>query len=116
MAVKIEPFYRELGRRIRERRMKKHLTQEKLGELLDPQVTRASIANIETGTQRVLAHTAAQLAFHLETSVPELLPAVDKANGRDESAAIRKELNKQLSISPKRLEQLVRKLKQQPSD
>lgn|SRR2546422_2908276 len=112
MAIEIEPFYRELGRKVRELRMKKRLTQAKLGELLDPQVTRASIANIETGTQRVLAHTLSQLAYHLETSFADLLPPMNlKTNARDEGADIAKELNKQLSISRKRVEQLVKKLK-----
>jgi transcriptional regulator with XRE-family HTH domain len=114
MAVEIEPFYLELGRRIHDRRKQKGLTQEKLGELLDPQVTRASIANIEMGAQRVLAHTLVQLAFHLGSSVPDLLPSVEiKANGRDERAVIFKELNKQLNLSPKQVEQLVKKLKRQ---
>src|SRR5438445_11203231 len=102
MAAEIEPFYGELGQRIHDRRKQNGLTQEKLGELLDPQVTRASIANIEMGTQRVLAHTLVQLAFHLGTSVQELLPSVEiRVNGRDEGAVIFKELNKQLNLSPK---------------
>lgn len=112
MAIEIEPFYRELGRRIRDRRTLKGLTQEKLGELLDPQVTRASIANIEMGAQRVLAHTLVQLAYHLGTSASELLPSMEvKANGRDENAAIFKELDKKLSLPPKEVEQLLKKLK-----
>jgi transcriptional regulator with XRE-family HTH domain len=112
MAANIEPFYLELGRRIHDRRKQQGLTQEKLGQLLDPQVTRASIANIEMGAQRVLVHTLAQLAVHLGTSVPELLPPVKlRVNGQDEGAVISKELNKQLNLSPKQVEQLMKKLK-----
>jgi len=113
MAANIEPFYLELGRRIHDQRKRQGLTQQKLGQLLVPQVTRASIANIEMGAQRVLVHTLAQLAFHLGTSVPELMPKVEiRANGRDEGADIVKELNKQLDLSPKQVGQLMKKLKQ----
>ena len=112
MAGAIEPFYRDLGRRIHDRRKKIGLTQEKLGELLDPQVTRASIANIEIGGQRVLAHTLAQLAFHLGISVLELLPPTEvKVIGPDDRNAILRELNQRLNLSTNQVEQLVRKLK-----
>ena len=111
MAIRLEPFYRELGRRIREKRMKKEMTQEDLGKLLDPQVTRASIANIEMGTQRVLAHSLAQLAAHLGMTLEELIPPMraEPAN-HDEGPSIVKELNKELKIPAKRAEQIVRRL------
>src|SRR5689334_10692445 len=110
MALELEPFYRELGRRIRELRISKGLTQEDLGGLLEPPVTRASIANIEMGTQRVLAHTLAQLAEHLGTTLQELTPSIGPdAAIPDEDESIRSELNKHLNISSKRVEQLVRR-------
>jgi transcriptional regulator with XRE-family HTH domain len=115
-AANIEPFYRHLGRKIHDRRKQQGLSQQKLGQLLDPQVTRASIANIEMGAQRVLVHTLTQLAFHLRTSVPQLLPKVEiRTNGRDEGAVILKELNKQLDLPQKQVEQLVKKLKRRTS-
>src|SRR6266850_4220472 len=55
-------FYRELGRRIRALRTEHGLTQAGLGLRLEPPVTRAAIANVENGKQRVLAHTLVQLA------------------------------------------------------
>jgi transcriptional regulator with XRE-family HTH domain len=117
MAIAIEPFYRELGRTIREIRTKKRLTQAKLGELLDPQVTRASIANIENGSQRVLAHTLSQFAYHLDTPVQDLLPRSSlKTNARDEVADIEKELHGKLNLTTTQLAQLVRKLKRQPKE
>ena len=112
MAVEIQPFYSELGRRIREIRNKKKMTQEALGQLLDPQVTRASIANIETGTQRVLSHTLVQLAYHLEVSVSELLPSSKaETHNHAEGANIRNELKHELKMPSKQVEQLLRKLK-----
>jgi transcriptional regulator with XRE-family HTH domain len=112
MATGIQPFYRELGRNIRERRTKKGMTQEELGQLLDPQVTRASIANIETGAQRVLAHTVAQLAYHLEMSVSDLLaPAEAETTDHAEGLHLLNELKQGLKMPTKQVEQLLRKLK-----
>ena len=67
-----EPFYEILGQRIREGRTRQGLTQERLGKLLQPPATRASIANIEKGSQRVLAHTLVQLATALKIEIGEL--------------------------------------------
>lgn len=76
MPSRIEPFYRDLGVRIQHLRSAKRLSQEQLAAQLQPPMTRASIANIETGKQRVLAHTLAQIASVLEVTVGELFPAV----------------------------------------
>lgn len=69
LAPHIEPFYHTLGERIARRRAHKRLSQEDLGQLLNPPLSRASIAQIEMGRQRVLAHTLAQLAHHLSVPV-----------------------------------------------
>jgi transcriptional regulator with XRE-family HTH domain len=73
-AKRIEPFYTELGRSIQAQRAKLGLSQESLGAALQPKVTRASIANIEAGKQRVLAHTLIQLADALGTDVSQIIP------------------------------------------
>jgi transcriptional regulator with XRE-family HTH domain len=49
------------------------MTQQQLGLSLQPPATRASVANIESGKQRVLAHTLVQLAAALEAEVADLL-------------------------------------------
>jgi|ERR1039458_1523099 transcriptional regulator with XRE-family HTH domain len=112
MAAEIQPFYRELGHKVRELRSKKKMTQEALGQLLDPQVTRASIANIETGGQRVLSHTLVQLAYHLDVNVADLLPPMkSEATNYLEGANIRDELKQKLRMPAKQVEELLRKLK-----
>jgi transcriptional regulator with XRE-family HTH domain len=45
-----------------------------LGAALQPKVTRASIANIEAGKQRVLTHTLVQLADALGIDVVQIIP------------------------------------------
>jgi len=70
----IEEFYVALGRRIHHlRRDERGLSQEQLGALLTPQLTRAAISNIETGKQRVLAATLVQIARALNSSVDALV-------------------------------------------
>jgi transcriptional regulator with XRE-family HTH domain len=74
-ATLIEPFYRRLGRRILEVRRMRGFTQERLAASLDPPPTRVSIAHMERGKQRVLAHTLVQLAQALDVGVSDLLSA-----------------------------------------
>lgn len=77
-------------------------------------MTRASIANIEAGKQRVLAHTLVQLADALEVELSDLLPAetykkremVQPAGGR-----VEEELAEKLGLPRKDIEQLAARLK-----
>jgi transcriptional regulator with XRE-family HTH domain len=74
MATQIEPLYAEVGRRIRDLRNRAGMTQEDLGQLLSPPMTRVSVANIEGGHQRILSHTLVQLAAALNVEVTDILP------------------------------------------
>lgn len=67
-----QAFYTELGRRIREVRQKRSLTQEALASLVS--LTRTSVTNIEKGRQQVLVHTLAEIAAALKVSPESLLP------------------------------------------
>jgi transcriptional regulator with XRE-family HTH domain len=78
-----DEFYRALGFSIRRRRKELRLTQEDLGARLDVPMTRASIANIEAGKQRVLAHTLVELAGILGLGVNELVAPVAIADVGD---------------------------------
>jgi transcriptional regulator with XRE-family HTH domain len=75
MATIVEPFYLELGRRLQSAREKAGLSQQDVANRLSPPVTRASIANIENGKQRVLCHTLVDLGRILEMSVVNLMGA-----------------------------------------
>jgi transcriptional regulator with XRE-family HTH domain len=75
MRRKPEEFYLLLGNRVRTFRQQKGLTQEQLGSRLTPSMTRASVANIETAKQRVLAHTLVQLSRALDVPVDDLTRA-----------------------------------------
>ncbi len=73
MATKIEPFYIHVGNRIRTYRTKLGLTQDQLGRLLIPPTSRVSIANVESGKQRILSHTLVQIAEALKAEPSDLL-------------------------------------------
>src|SRR5215475_576708 len=66
MSDAMEPLYEEFGRHVRSRRTALGWSQARLGDALRPSLTRASIANIEAGQQRVLLHTALDISAALE--------------------------------------------------
>lgn len=74
MVNRLEPFYEALGRRVSEARERRGLTQAQVAAQLTPPVTRASVANVEAGKQRVLAHTLVALATILDVPVTDLVP------------------------------------------
>jgi transcriptional regulator with XRE-family HTH domain len=70
-----EVLYRVFGRRLRDLRERKGMPQQELAAL--SRLTRSSIANIESGKQRVLLHQVLQFAEALHVTVPELMPSTE---------------------------------------
>jgi transcriptional regulator with XRE-family HTH domain len=81
-----ESIYTAFGRRIRELREERAISQQALAEM--SALTRASIANIESGRQRVLLHQVLRFAQALKVDlnilVPQALylPESDASNAR----------------------------------
>lgn len=92
MKTPIEPFYSALGRRVFELRTRAKLTQAQLGQQLPKRMTRAGIANIETGKQRVLAHQLVDLARVLSVDVAALIPRPVDGTGEAQIADIERNL------------------------
>lgn len=65
-------LYREFGRRLRHARKRAGLSQEDLAERLG--VSRAAVANIELGRQRVALHQLVSAASTLGLDPRDLLP------------------------------------------
>ena len=107
MATAVEPFYAAFGALVRERRSGRGLTQADLGARLVPPVTRASVANLEAGKQRVLLDTALQLASILDVPVTALLPSSSPAGPWE---ALGGELASKLDLSPKQVQRLLAQL------
>jgi transcriptional regulator with XRE-family HTH domain len=111
MATKVEPFYTDVGRRIRDQRNKAGITQEQLARLLSPPTTRVSVANIEGGNQRILVHTLVQLAAVLNVQVTDILPHRREPPVANNNAQITKELVTKLGISVSAAKKLAEKAK-----
>lgn len=99
-----------LGRRIQQLRKQRGLTQEELGARLAPQLSRASIANIESAKQRVLAHSLAQIAESLEVSPDDLMRERPSRVDKGGKQQVQAQLQHRLKLSPRELKQLTRKL------
>jgi transcriptional regulator with XRE-family HTH domain len=69
----IDRFYADVGRRIRDQRVKTGATQAQLAVRVG--MTRSSIANVEAGRQRAPLHVVAILAAVLEVEPTELFSA-----------------------------------------
>jgi transcriptional regulator with XRE-family HTH domain len=106
MPKKIEPFYEALGQKIQKIREDRKMTQAQLGLLLDPPSTRASIANIENGKQRVLAHTLSQLARSLKVEVVELIPVSIDRDKIPSATEVERELRRKLNLAGSTLKKL----------
>jgi len=103
-------FYLTLGRRVQRLRRGLGLTQEQLGARLVPQVTRASIANIESGKQRVLAHSLSQIAAILEVPVDDLIRQEPPHIHENLRQQVEAQLQDRLKLSPTDMQRLTRKL------
>ncbi len=104
----IEDFYAQLGAAVRRGRQERGMTQSALAARLVPAVTRASIANLELGQQRVLAHTLVQLAEILDVPVGDLLTVSSAGDGN--WPALTDALQSALRLSKPRARRLARRL------
>jgi transcriptional regulator with XRE-family HTH domain len=69
----VASFYDEFGRRVREARERAELTQAELARRAG--MSRSSLANVEAGRHRILAHQVVDLADALGMPVDQLLPS-----------------------------------------
>lgn len=65
-------LYPMLGERLRQARQRRHMTQRQLADRVG--LSRASIANIEVGRQKVLLHQVYNIAAALSVDLDALLP------------------------------------------
>lgn len=63
--------YKKMGMRIKEQRLKKHLTQEKLAEIVD--VATSNISHIERATTQVSLPSLVKIANALDVTLDQLV-------------------------------------------
>ena len=67
----MELDYKKLGKRIKEQRLKQHLTQEKLGEIVG--VATSNISHIERAATQVSLSSLVKIANALDSSLDRLV-------------------------------------------
>lgn len=75
--MKVHSLYKRIGATIKVQRRALGLTQHELAMRLG--ISRASLANIETGRQRILVHQLYELAQQLKIGIQRLLPDSSEA-------------------------------------
>ncbi len=100
-----ESIYRHIGEVIRTRRqaLRPRLTQEALAQRVG--MSRASLANIETGRQNVLVHQLYALAEALGLQPGDFLPATSQTGMAEEPNDF---LPSNLDLKPKQKQDIVR--------
>jgi transcriptional regulator with XRE-family HTH domain len=96
----VDAYYREVGKNIAAARVALGMTQLELGQAVN--LTRGSIAKIETGAQRHLGHMLTQIAVVLELKSDALLPAKyrssSKGKAKPESPVTKAEVNEVIHL------------------
>lgn len=69
--IPVELDYKKLGKRIKEQRLKQHLTQEKLGEIVG--VNTSNVSHIERATTQVSLSSLVKIANALDTTLDRLV-------------------------------------------
>src|SRR6266403_1538894 len=82
--MKLEPIYKAIGTIIRRRRRRLEWSQKLLASRL--RISRATLANIETGRQRILVHHLYMFAEVLNMKLADFLPPLD--SGESAGAAL----------------------------
>lgn len=69
-------FYLDIGKRIRDIRNSKNVSQEELADSVN--LKRTSITNIEKGRQKLLIHSLWDIAKALNVNITSLLPIMEE--------------------------------------
>lgn len=102
--METKPIYAHIGALIKTRRKHFKLTQETLATQLS--ISRASLANIETGRQKILVHQLYSLAAVLDLSPADFLPAPSAVTPETVTASA--DLPLPAGLKPQHKEQIAR--------
>ena len=100
----VPALYKRVGSTIRDRRRELGMTQKRLSDKLE--ISRASLASVETGRQRIFIHQLYRFAEQLDTEVSALLPSSQQETNLD----LLDELSFSVSLSLSQQEQIAKLL------
>lgn len=75
----VEPLYAAIGKKIRRARERRGLSQEMLAASLRQPMTRACMANMEAGRQRIMLHVLIDIADACKTTLGRMMPSRERA-------------------------------------
>ena len=93
----MDDFYEKIGSKIRNLRLKADISQEELGDHLD--LTRGSIAKIESGKQRIYVHTLYEIAQACNGTVSQLLIGNEWFENESDDDELKQKILSELSSS-----------------
>lgn len=101
-------FYKKVGSLIKAQRQKAGISQEDLSKRLGF-ISRISIANIESGKQKVQLHTVTEIADFLKLPISELIPPIETVRKEVNPKLLKKigkEVNREVIRDPQSAEKL----------
>lgn len=107
----LDVYYSKIGQLIKAKREKANKSQEQLSKYLGFK-SRISIANIESGSQKIHVHTLVAIAKYLKLNIQDLIPEDEPKKEQSINPAFEKMLNKEgiNSNSSKELKGLINKI------
>jgi len=92
----IEKFYKEIADRIKTERLKKRITQEDLGEVLE--LSRASVINLEKGRHRPSIYQLILISRFLKVDYNRFIPvSSSKPKAKKNAIGMKKDLSKMIN-------------------
>ncbi len=98
-------LYIEIGKRIRQFRENKSLTQEELGKAIG--VSRASIANYENSNQAIYISDLYKIADFLEIEAGDILPSLREIKSRSQPHGLLDQANDLKTIEKKEIKDFI---------
>lgn len=102
-------LYKYIGKRIKHLRENANLTQEALAKAID--VSRASIANYESGNQSIYISDLYKIATHLNMEIMDILPSLKEVEARSHPEWLLEEAKDLGVLEKKEIKEFIEKAK-----
>lgn len=93
--LEINKFYTEIAERIKTERLRKKITQEDLGDLLE--LSRASVINLEKGRHRPSIYQLILISRFLKVDYSRLIPISSEKTKTKKNKMVKNDLSKMIT-------------------